>query len=237
TVVINSRARPGLALPQLLATGQAVEIDAEALRFSMEETRIALDPLIAEDRLQLLFQRTEGWAMAIQLARLIADDGNGGARLLESFHGRGGHLATYLADQVLAELPGEIQEFLMQTAILERFNAPLADAVTGRNDSREMLHRLEPLHSFLVPLDEGLAWFRYHHLFADHLQDQLHRRHPEMVRALHGRASQWFESNGYLGDAVRHARVAADYERCACLIEAAGGWELVLFGGIGQLRN
>ncbi len=237
TLVINSRIRPALDLPRMLAQGQAVEIDVEALRFSREETRRAVDAAMSDDVLEVLFERTEGWAVAVQLARLVLAGSANDEAVLGRFTGDSDHVAAYLADQVLAKLSSDIQEFLIRTSILERFNAPLANAVCERTDSWEVLRTLEPLRALLVPLDERREWFRYHHLFAECLQDLLRRRHADLLDRLHLNASLWFEAQGYVSEAVRHARLARDFDRCARLIEDAGGWELILFGGIGYLRN
>jgi LuxR family maltose regulon positive regulatory protein len=73
--------------------------------------------------------------------------------------------------------------------------------------------------------------------FADYLQAQLRQRRPTAVPALHLRASEAFERRGLLDEAVRHASLAGDFARCAELVEQAGGWRLVLFGGMGQLNQ
>ncbi len=237
TIVINSRASPSLMVPQLLAAGQGIEIGAEALRFSREETRAALDHNITENDLELLFERTEGWAIAIQLARLVGTTTNDANTTTDSLRGHSGHLATYLTDQIIAKLSPDIQDFLMRTSLCERFNAPLANALCQRQDSWEILRQLQALHALLVPLDDQQDWFRYHHLFADYLHDMLRRKRPELINTIHSTASQWFADNGYVSEAVRHARLAGDYNRCADLIQAAGGWELILFGGIGYLNT
>lgn len=238
TLVINSRTLPNLNLPLFMASGRASEIGAELLRFSRDETRAAVDVEIEDATLDALFERTEGWAVAVQLARLLVlgDPGNTGE--ISKFHGHQGHVATYLTDQVVEKLAPEVQDFLIKTSILERFNAPLADAVRHAEDGWEILRRLEPLHALLVPLEDESEWFRYHHLFADCLQDLLRRRGSAAeINELHLRASAWLEKEGYVSEAVRHARLAGDLEKCSRLIEEAGGWELILFGGIGYLRN
>lgn len=237
TIILASRHRPNLDLPRLLAAGVASEIDADALRISRAEIETVLDPAMEPAAMDLLHARTEGWPVAIQLARFLLQSENRGLALLEMFKGDSGHIAAYLTDQVLCSISEEERLFLLQTSILERFNAPLADAATGRTDSRDMLARLGHLNALLVPLAEPAGWFRYHHLFAEYLQGQLQRDYSSSIASLHLKASLWFEENEDLADAVRHAREAGDLPRCAALIEQAGGWELILFGGIGYLRN
>jgi len=237
TLVVNSRRRPDLDLPRLVAAGQALEISAGLLRFSREETRSAIAAALSEEMLDALFDRTEGWAIAIQLARLLLAEDGGDGSLIGRFTGDRGHIADYLADHVLATVSEDLQEFLLQTSILERFNANLASAVCNRSDAWEALWRLEHLHALLIPMDHERNWYRFHHLFAECLQNLLLRKHPELIAELHLRASRWFEDQGYVSEAVRHASLAQDFDRCARLIEKAGGWELILFGGIGYLRN
>lgn len=237
TLIVSARVRPDLAVAQRFASGRAIEIDADMLRFSQEETRAVVDPSLTDDQLRVVFERTEGWAVAVQLARLTLGGSRSIDHALEGFTGQSGHLAGYLADQVLAGLDRELLEFMTKTAVLERFNAPLANAVCERHDAWNVLNRLEPLQSLLVPLDERAEWFRYHHLFADHLQAVLQREQPESLTELHLRASEWHASQGYVADAVRHARLAGDFDRAAKLIGDAGGWELMLYGGIGYLRS
>ncbi|HLT91123.1 MAG TPA: LuxR C-terminal-related transcriptional regulator [Woeseiaceae bacterium] len=237
TLIVASRVRPDLAIAQRLVSGRAIEIDADMLRFSEEETRAVVDPSLTDDQLKVLFERTEGWAVAVQLARLTLGSSRSIDHALAGLSAQGSHLAGYLADQVLSGLDEDLLDFMTKTAVLERFNAPLANAVCGRNDAWSILNRLEPLQSLLVPLDDRKEWFRYHHLFADHLQVVLQRRAPESIAGLHLRASEWHAAQGYVADAVRHARLAGDLDRAARLIEDAGGWELMLYGGIGYLRN
>ena len=97
--------------------------------------------------------------------------------------------------------------------------APLCDAVTGGDDGRAVLESLERANLFVVPLDDGRHWYRYHHLFADvlraHLLDGAARRSP----ALHRRAAEWYGAAGEPVPAVRHALAAGDVEPAADLVE------------------
>jgi LuxR family maltose regulon positive regulatory protein len=96
--------------------------------------------------------------------------------------------------------------------------------------SQTILEHLEQANLFIVPLDTRREWYRYHRLFADLLRQRLHRLYPPsqeagqgIVPALHRRASEWYESQGYLADAIEHALAAGDDTRAADLIEAGAG--------------
>ncbi len=234
-LLMSTRRRPDIGLHQLLGTGQATEITGDMLRFNASESRQVLDVGLDEIARDTLVERTEGWPVALQLARVITLQGQSDPVALTQLVSRGGHLWTFLSDQVLRGLSDEAVDFLLDTSILDRFNAEITDHIRGRNDSWRVMEQLEPLQSLLTPLDAETIWYRYHHLFADYLQAQLRQRRPSAVPALHLRASTAFEQCGLLAEAVRHASLAGDFERCAELVERAGGWRLVLFGGMDQL--
>lgn len=237
TFVVTSRSPLPFDIAHLLAAGRADELTSEALRFTADELAEVFEQPIGEEALALLLERTEGWPVAVQLARLLVGDDPSNVRF-DNFHGDSGHIATYLADQIVSGLEPDLQSFLLQTAPLEHFNDRLAAAVTERPDSLRTIARLEPLGALIVPTVEGGAGYRYHHLFAEYLRNEQRRRFGDAaVDEVHRRASRWYEQNGYMSDAVRHARLSGDYARCAKLIEDAGGWELILFGGIGYLRG
>ena len=66
----------------------------------------------------------------------------------------------YLLAEVLQRQPEDLRDFLLQTSILDRLTAPLCDAVTGGQNSKAMLERLEASNVFLSPLDHRREWFR-----------------------------------------------------------------------------
>jgi LuxR family maltose regulon positive regulatory protein len=95
-------------------------------------------------------------------------------------------------------------------------------AVTQGAESQKVLEALEAANLFLVPLDEERRWYRYHHLFADILRQRLERERGDLVPELHRRASEWYEREGLIAEAVGHALTCGDFERAAHLIEEAG---------------
>ena len=102
-------------------------------------------------------------------------------------------------DEVLTRQPDDVQTFLRRTSILERFCAPLCEAVTGDFgiEGKHIIDYLDRSNLFLIPLDDNRAWYRYHHLFTDFLKQCLDQEEPDLITELHHRASQWYETQGF----------------------------------------
>jgi LuxR family maltose regulon positive regulatory protein len=226
-LVIVTREDPLLPLSRWRARGQMMEIRQADLRFTEGE---AADLLQRMMRLELssadvaaLHQRTEGWVAGLQLAAISLRGRDDVQQLVQSFAGSHHYILDYLIEEVFQRQPADVQDFLLMTSVLDRFTAPLCNALTGRDDSHDVLLALEHGNLFTVPLDESRQWYRYHHLFADLLRQRLRRvRAPDLVARLHMEASLWYESGGLTGDAVHHALAAPDWERAATLIRNVG---------------
>jgi LuxR family transcriptional regulator, maltose regulon positive regulatory protein len=224
-LVITTREDPSLPLPRYRARGQLIEVRAADLRFTPEEAGAFLNQLmnlnLSAENISALETRTEGWIAGLQLAALSMQGRDDIASFIQAFTGSHRFVLDYLAEEVLQHQSAHIRSFLLQTAILDRFCVPLCNAVTEREDGKEMLDVLERSNLFLIPLDDDRQWYRYHHLFADVLQAHLMEAQSELVSNLHQRASMWYEHNGMPHDAIRHALAAKDHEHAAGLIELA----------------
>ncbi len=224
-VVISTRVDPPLPLARLRAGGQLCEIRTGDLRFTPEEAAVLLNDLmglgLSEADIAVLDARTEGWVTSLQMAALSMRGRHDISGFVTSFGGSHRFVLDYLSDEVLSRQTADVQAFLLETPILDRLTGPLCDVVTGRKDSGKVLRRLEESNLFLVPCDDERTWYRYHHLFADILQQRLHQLEHDRVRLLHGRASKWCQRNGLTDEAISHALGAGDCERAANLIERA----------------
>ncbi len=224
-LVIASRVDPPLPLARLRTRGQLVELREANLRFTRDEALAFLNQAmeigLSSEDVVALEARTEGWAAGLQLAALSmrGRDRERIPEFIAAFSGSHRHVIDYLAEEVMAQQPDKIHDFLCQTAILDRLTAPLCDAVTGREDSDALLRQLDVTHLFLVPLDDQRKWYRYHHLFADFLRSHLRQDMPDRITDLHRRAAEWYQRQGLTTEAVGHALSAADFERAADLIE------------------
>ena len=110
---------------------------------------------------------------------------------------------------------------MLKTAVLNRFTAPLCDAVIPFSipQSQLILEELEHANLFVMPLDDKRVWYRFHQLFSDLLRQRLQQTYPDDVLDLHRRASLWYEQQGMTSAAIDHAFSAADLERAAGLLE------------------
>jgi LuxR family maltose regulon positive regulatory protein len=82
-----------------------------------------------------------------------------------------------------------------------------------------ILAELDRANLFQIPLDDERRWYRYHTLFADLLRSRLEQTQPGTSALLHRRASDWYERNGLIAEAVSHALAGGDVERVASLVE------------------
>ena len=221
-LVVSSRSEPPLPLARLRARGDLVEIDAQQLRFSEEETAVFLNDLhgLDLDRGDVIRLRelTEGWAAGLYLATLTIRGRASAHEFIDTFAGDNRHVVDYLSAEVLAGLPEELRSFLLDTSVLERLCAPLCDAVTDQPGSVHTLHELERSNFFLIPLDTRREWYCYHHLFGELLRHELALAGPEHARTLHRRASAWHREFGAASEAIRHAIAAGDVSDAAELI-------------------
>ncbi|MGB7031776.1 MAG: LuxR C-terminal-related transcriptional regulator, partial [Syntrophobacteria bacterium] len=211
------------------------EVRLFELRFTMEETaeflQIAMGGKINEAQTATLAEKTEGWVTGLRLAclsTLYRSDLD--PKLLEP-HVDAQFVMEYLFTEVFSLQPPEISQYLMGTAILDRFCGPLCEAVcapgvdSSRRElgGRDFIAWLKKEHVFLIPLDTESRWFRYHHLFQRLLGNQL-KRHcsTEEINVLHSRASGWFAEEGLIEEALEHALAAGDIPTAIQLVAQHG---------------
>jgi LuxR family maltose regulon positive regulatory protein len=222
-LAIAGRADPPLPLARLRARGQLTELRAADLRFTPDEATAFLNDVmglgLSTEDIATLDARTEGWIAGLQMAALSMRGRKDVTGFIRAFSGSHRFVLDYLVEEVLDQQPSLIEGFLLKTSVLERMSAPLCDVVTGGSGSQTVLTRLDRANLFLVPLDDERRWYRYHHLFADLLRSRLELTQPDIVRALHRRASEWYEQNGLITEAMSHLVAAGDVEGMAELVE------------------
>jgi LuxR family maltose regulon positive regulatory protein len=229
--ILITRIDPFLPLSRWRVRNQLTEIRVEQLRFTSGEIATFLNKVMAIvlsiGDLSALEARTEGWIAGIQLAALSMRSCDDIHAFITAFAGSHHYIIDYLTEEVLTRLPEKTTTFLLRTSILNRMCGSLCDAVIEPDphdpvNGQQMLEELERKNLFLVPLDEKRHWYRYHYLFSEILNRHLEDLYPDLPSRLHKRASNWFEQNGYIPEAIDYALLAGDQEHATELIEQNG---------------
>jgi LuxR family transcriptional regulator, maltose regulon positive regulatory protein len=242
-LILISRSDPPLPLARLRAHGQMVELRGADLSFTEPEAAQFLNDVMGlcldAELVAMIDERTEGWVAGLQMAALSMRDRKAVAEFIKGFSGTNRYILDYLLEEVLNSQSLEIQRFLLFTSILERLSAPLCDAMLAQDvrakyedaerssgsaahplhHSASILEYVERANLFLIPLDDGRIWYRYHHLFADLLRARLDQIYPGLASPLHLRAAAWLEHAGMMVDAVNHTLAAGEYDRAAHMVE------------------
>jgi LuxR family maltose regulon positive regulatory protein len=195
-----------------------VEVGQEMLRFSREEALAALE-IVSGPRSHAtataVVDLCEGWAAGIVLTAMALRDG----AALDALSGRNNLVVEYVVEEVLDRLDAHVATFLVESAVLDRFNAEQLDAVLGRHDSARILESMATTgNPFLIALDYQHRWYRYHHLFGDVLRDRLRADNTARFRELAVRAADLLEREGDIDGALLLALDAGDRARAASLV-------------------
>jgi LuxR family transcriptional regulator, maltose regulon positive regulatory protein len=220
-IAVASRSDPPLGLARYRGRGELGEVRASDLRFNLDEAAELLREVVAEldlPAVAALAERTEGWAVGLQLAALSLRNQPDIVRFVTAFTGSHRYILDYLGEEILERQRPDLRDFLLETSVLERLSGPLCDAVTGRHDSQELLEEVDRSGLFVVQLDDVRGWWRYHHLFADLLRARL-EQDAGRARRLHRAAATWYEQHGLPDDTIRHALAAREEEWAARLVE------------------
>lgn len=223
-LVILTRSDPPFPLARMRARGEMMEIRAHNLRFSSDETTIFLNKNLglnlADENIQILLDRTEGWITGLQLAALSIQGRKNASEMIAAFGGGHEYIVDYLVEEVLDRQPDELKMFLYQTSILGRMNGPLCDEITGQSEGEATLEHLEKANLFVTLIGGEQRWYRYHHLFAEVMSNRLHRYFPDQVHELHLRAAKWFNQNNLFSEAIEHALATNDHLFAAEIVES-----------------
>jgi LuxR family maltose regulon positive regulatory protein len=183
---------------------------------------------VSDSALDNLDLELEGWAVGLRLASLALRRIENADRFLMDLHGGLQQTYEYLLQEVVAGETPEMRDWMLKTAIVDRFCQPLCEvlcAAEGEHqipelDAAKFMETLINNNLFAIPLDARGEWFRYHHVFQLLLQQELENSgHSGDVATLHLKASAWFEGQGLIEQAIRHAVKAKDMVTAAEILE------------------
>ena len=212
-LVIGSRSTPPLPLGRMRANRDLVEIGIRDLKMTRRESRQLLSQAgldLEDQQAELIYERTEGWPAALQLAALALGDLEDVEEAVAAFAGDDRVVVDYLHEEFLSVTDPELVRFMTRTSVLNTLSGPLCDAALETTGSDEVLRELSRSNALVIPLDRKGNTYRYHHLLADMLRTNLRHTEPGVEREIHARASAWFEDRSKVEQAVEHAILSGD---------------------------
>ena len=209
----------------LLATGHLLELRAEDLALSLEETievmEASLSGSVDRDSCARLYELTEGWPLGVQLAISSVMKSNNLREAIAEFSARSGDLQHYFIKSLVERLPEDTAMFLTDISCLYRVHPDLCLAITNNENSSALLDYLRDETPIFRDEISG-NWMRIHPIARDFLTERFERLPPDHRRELHARAAQWLAGRDMFEEAAEHALLAGDRDFAFELIERTG---------------
>jgi LuxR family maltose regulon positive regulatory protein len=229
SIVFASRRVPTIPLARLRAAGEVAELGTDDLRFDADETHRLFSETygrrLEPDVLADVVARTEGWAASLQLVDAALRDRTPAEirRFVRDMSGADQELYDYLAEEVVGDLPEDLQHFLMRTAILQTVTAELAAVVTGLDaqETNRLTLAAERLTLLTRRSRTSLAPQRYHPLVREFLEARLRLTAGDAaVAAMHRRVATAATSIDWR-IAAHHYSEAGDEDEVATVVANA----------------
>jgi LuxR family maltose regulon positive regulatory protein len=225
-LVIMTRVDPPLPLASLRAHHMMNEIRLKDLDFTEREAgtflKQATGRWMSDRAIARVYGLVEGWPVGLRLTAEALRHQQDTNVFLQEFDGNTQQIQDFLLEEIVSRQPPHIRDHMESASILDRFCAPLCEAVWMTGDQVAGLafeEFMEAKGTLLVPLDLKQEWHRYHHLLQELLRGRLAARFaPNEIASLHRRAAAWFEAQGLLEEAIEHALKAEGGEGVARLI-------------------
>jgi len=236
TIVLVTRSDPPIALHRLRLEDRLLDLRTRDLAFTREETHDLLVSHgfdLARTELDLLQDRTEGWAAGLRLAIISMTRSENSSDVLRRPGGMTEAVSGYLADEVLSKLDTSDRQLLLDTCVVDQLTAPLAEALTGRPEAFVAVERIADHIGFLSRVGRNRPAYRYQPMFAEVLRTQLTQANPVKSAEQHRRAAHWYQLVHDTAATVRHSQWAGDWDLAARVLAPA----TVSFAARGQLEE
>lgn len=221
---LATRIIPTFDFSKLQLEGLSSVQDQEALRFTGEEVAALFSNLrVTSQTLEIINDKTEGWPAALQMARSWLANSADPERDVQRLSGSLDAISLFFTEQVFEKQPEYIKEFLLKMSVANSFNSDLANAITGRQDSWNLIRELATANAFIVAVGDTSAWFRMHPLYREFLASRLLAVGQERINDLQLKAAAWYQDSGNLKEAVYHYCAAEHFEKAAAVVATAGG--------------
>ncbi len=227
-LLITSRHDLPRPLATLRAKGRLVELRAKDLAFSKTEVadfvQKALPAFFDTETIRNLTEKTEGWPVGLRLVTIAVRRWGVVDHKPTVLQVEDAYVFEYLVNEILSRQPTAVRDFLLKSAILNRFCVPLCAAILRPETAvQKIIDQLEREGLFIESLDKHKAWYRYHHLFREVLLHQLEEQLPPAeISAIRLQASNWLAENGFVEEAIEYALAGDDLKKAADILAEQG---------------
>ena len=209
TIILAGRKRLSLPLSDLQARGLYMQIGAERLRFTQQETGRVLaarfGARLGPDDCARLHEKTAGWPLGLQVA--ISAIAIAPGTMIETLTAASEGFESYFRENMFTRLDTPIADFLVRISVLDALHADLCRAVTDNDNASELLEHLRDSLPIFIEGANG-EWMRIHPMAREFLLGQL-KNMPATTRALlHERAARWLAERQMLEEAASQALAA-----------------------------
>jgi len=221
SVILLSRREPPSQFARLRADNRVKVVEWDELRLTLSESGEIAGKGgksgLAEQNIEDLHARTEGWVAGIVLMREAAKVRGVGGCSAEGSTPK--EIFDYFANEVFKKSDAEVQTFLIKTAFLPDCTASLAEKLTGVGRAGAILSSLYRNHFFTGRHSGPEPSYQYHPLFREFLLSMA----TELLTAadlldIRRTAAALLEESGKPEDAFVLLRSAADGKGMAGLV-------------------
>ncbi|XID91922.1 LuxR C-terminal-related transcriptional regulator [Paenibacillaceae bacterium WGS1546] len=222
-LVLASRTFSGFAKARWISRGWIHEVNARQLKFDLREAEQYFRDFdgrsFGKNEIERIWLRTEGWATGLRLMSLsMREREREPSRSPERWAEEGERVEHFLLEEVFEALDEPTKRFLLNVALLQRFNGSLCEAAAGEGGAKK-LAELASLQLFLIPLDGRKEWYRFHHLFGEFLRKRRLMGDPDQARETYRAAALWCESRNLLEEAVEYYLAGQAFADAVRLLE------------------
>ncbi|HEY5257413.1 MAG TPA: AAA family ATPase, partial [Candidatus Baltobacteraceae bacterium] len=218
TWILATRSDAGLPVASWVGYGiMDVPVGESDLRFTDEEALATAEDSGARGGVReilALRELTGGWPIALAIALRTRTQA---ADLRTATAGTREMIYRYLAEQVFARLSPEERRLLIDTCVFEAFDAGVAEALGAPPELFADLRRDVAFMSATATNE-----YRYHDLFRDFLESQLHGSSEREWRRVVRNAAAVLEARGDAGGALRMLVKIEDAPAIVRILERAG---------------
>lgn len=218
-LLIASRSVYGIPSANLFLRDELATIATRDLRFRPDELQTLVKQnyrlSLSSEQAATLAEVSDGWIVALLLATRALSSG-----AMPRLTGATEQIYSFLAQEVLDQLPDALRDLLFATAILDTFDDALAAYMLDAESASDLIRGLVERNLFLNQIEtaDGIA-YQYHQLFAEFLQSRLRAVDPARASGLRRRAAEWFIARESWDEAVRHLLAAGDRMSAAALMD------------------